>query len=581
MPNFALSKYCWRILSLSYVALLCCMQLETIAGHVPRYSNPSTAWISSGVTRTLRKPHSIFTGQNLLSNSIQPSKSSIMASPIAVHKDTTAVKEDLHTSIVAPHNCDSTGRFCWKPLAGLDQQMESLYASITARDPHQTKFLQAFREMLESLRPVFLKDSKYLPILAVIAEPERSYSFRVPWLDDKHQQHVNRGYRVQYSSALGPYKGGLRFHPSVTMSVMKFLGFEQIFKNSLTGLTLGGAKGGADFDIKGKSDAEVLRFCQSFMISLARHIGHNEDIPAGDIGVGPREIGYLYGQYKRMTSQFEGCLTGKNVKWGGSYVRPESTGYGVVYFANEVLKCLVNRLKQPLYRSVCGKDSQGKTLEGSRCVVSGSGNVAQHCAAKLLAMGAKVITLSDSTGFIYEEKGFTPSKLETLMHIKNVKRKSLREYEKASKTATFISKEKPWNIACDYAFPCANENDIDETHADTLIKQDCKMVVEGANMPLTNEAISLFKQNDVTLCPAKAANSGGVTVSGFEMAQNSMRLYWTFDDVDKQLQAHMKDVFLRCKNAAEEYDSPLDLQLGANAAGFIKVADSLVEQGCV
>lgn len=462
-------------------------------------------------------------------------------------------------------HCDSTGRFCWKGNsdADINRMSEDLYEDIKRRDPHQVEFLQAFKEVLNTLTPVIKNNPKYLEILRTIAEPERMVAFRVPWLTDEGEQKINRGYRVQFNSALGPYKGGLRFHPSVNLSIMKFLGFEQIFKNALTGLPMGGGKGGSDFDPKGKSEAEVLRFCQSFMTELARHIGHNEDVPAGDIGVGGREIGYLYGQYKRLTSQFEGALTGKNVKWGGSNMRTEATGYGAVYFANELAK------------------DAGMTIEGSRALISGCGNVAQYCAAKLIEMGAKVLTMSDSSGFIYAENGLTKEDLNTIMYLKNEKKARLAELSEYTDRVRYFPGEKPWRIPCDIAFPCSTQNDIGASEAKQLVANKCKMVVEGANMPSTLDAIKIYKDNNIILGPAKAANCGGVAVSGLEMSQNSMRTYWTAEDVDSKLKAIMKSVHNQCKSFATDYSDPSDLLAGANIAGFLKVADSVSEQGCV
>eukprot|EP00920_Eleutheroschizon_duboscqi_P032469 GHVT01078410.1.p1 GENE.GHVT01078410.1~~GHVT01078410.1.p1 ORF type:complete len:492 (+),score=109.77 GHVT01078410.1:221-1477(+) len=418
--------------------------------------------------------------------------------------------------------------------------------------------------MTMSLRPLIQKFPKYLGVLETIAEPEGSFTFRIPWLDDEGVQRINRGYRVQFSSALGPFKGGLRFHPTVTLSVMKFLGFEQIFKNSLTGLPLGGAKGGSDFDPKGKSDAEILRFCQSFMVALAKHIGPSQDVPAGDIGVGAREIGYLYGQYKRLTSHFEGALTGKDPKWGGSNLRPEATGYGAVMFAAHALQAM------------------GKSFAGLRCAISGSGNVALFCAERLLASGVTVLTLSDSTGYVVEPLGFSAAQLEMVKRLKITGRERISAYCKLSRTASFVPGRRPWEVACDVAFPCATQNEIDIHAAQLLIENKCKMVVEGANMPTTNDAIALFKSKGVVLCPAKAANAGGVAVSGLEMAQNAMRVSWSRARVEEELKKIMKSIFDDCQNAAREHvGDPMDLQAGANIAGFIKVADSVIQQGCV
>jgi len=456
------------------------------------------------------------------------------------------------------------GRFQWETKGTVDDKMKALLAKVKARDPEQREFLQAFEEVLDSLKPVFEKNEKYLAVMETIAEPERVISFRVPWIDDKGIQRVNRGFRVQFSSTLGPYKGGLRLHPTVNLGVIKFLGFEQIFKNSLTGLPMGGGKGGSDFDPKGKSDNEILAFCTSFMTSLFRHIGQNMDVPAGDIGVGGREIGYMYGQYKRLTGQFEGVLTGKNTRWGGSLIRPEATGYGAVYFAQNW--CEDNNLP----------------LKGARCLVSGSGNVAQYTIEKLLHLGAIPLTVSDSTGYVLEPNGFTMEKLEKVMHLKNVKRGRISEYCKESSTAQFFAGKKPWevkNIAI--AFPSATQNEIDENDAKMLVANGCKLVVEGANMPSTKEAIQVYESKGVILCPGKAANAGGVAVSGLEMTQNSTRMSWTREEVDAKLKDIMKNIYTASKNAAKEYGTPGNIQNGANIAGFLKVADSVIEQGCV
>ncbi|KAF8822029.1 naDP-specific glutamate dehydrogenase [Cardiosporidium cionae] len=445
-----------------------------------------------------------------------------------------------------------------------DKRLVNLFDRVRKRDPNQTEFLQAVHEVFSSIEPVLVMEPKYLAVIETIVEAERTIIFRVPWVDDQNKQQVNRGFRVQFSSTLGPYKGGLRFHPSVNLSILKFLGFEQIFKNSLTGLPLGGGKGGSDFDPKGKSDGEVLRFCQSFMTALSRHIGANTDVPAGDIGVGAREIGYLFGQYKRIANHFEGVLTGKGLNWGGSNLRPEATGYGAVYFLRELLSF------------------RGDNLNGKFCVISGSGNVAQHAAAKLLEFGAKVLTFSDSSGFIYEESGFTLSHVQQIMHLKNVERGRISEFCKLSKTVKFFSEERPWRIPCDVAFPCATQNEIDENDAKLLCAGGCSFVVEGANMPTTAEAVKIFEQRKVILCPAKAANAGGVAVSGLEMSQNSARLSWEAVDVDNKLQNIMRNIFTAATEAAEKYTGDAqNLLAGANIAGFLKVADALIDQGLV
>jgi len=458
---------------------------------------------------------------------------------------------------------DASGRFGWKKHDGVTEQMQALYERVKSRDPNEKEFLQAFREVLFSLEPVFVKEPKYLGVMETIAEPERAIVFRVPWLDDKGVQRVNRGFRVQYNSALGPYKGGLRFHPSVNLGIIKFLGFEQIFKNSLTTLPMGGGKGGSDFDPKGKSDAEVLRFCQSFMTALSRHIGPNMDVPAGDIGVGAREIGYMYGQYKRMTSEFEGVLTGKDPKWGGSLIRPEATGYGAVYFADNYFT------------------DKGDSLKGKKCVVSGSGNVAQYATEKLLHLGAIPLTFSDSAGYVHDPEGIDMEKLKYVMQLKNVTRGRISEYVKKYPKAVFVAGKRPWEVKCDAAFPCATQNEISGDEATALASGGCKIVVEGANMPSTDEAIAVYKSTGIVFCPGKAANAGGVSVSGLEMSQNSLRLSWTREEVDERLRRIMKDIYDSSKSAADRYGKPWDFQAGSNIAGFLKVADAVIEQGCV
>ncbi|SBS87304.1 NADP-specific glutamate dehydrogenase (GDH2) [Plasmodium ovale curtisi] len=445
--------------------------------------------------------------------------------------------------------------------AQLDTKIGELHERVVAKNRNEPEFLQAFEEVLSSLGPVFKKDNMYLGVLENIAEPERVIQFRVPWVNDKGEHKINRGFRVQYSSVLGPYKGGLRFHPTVNLSVIKFLGFEQIFKNSLTTLPMGGGKGGSDFDPKGKSENEILSFCQSFMTNLFRYIGPNTDVPAGDIGVGGREIGFMFGQYKKLKNSFEGVLTGKNIKWGGSNIRSEATGYGVVYFAENALNDLHDKLRN------------------KKCVVSGSGNVAQYLVEKLIEKGAVVLTMSDSDGYILEKNGFTKEQLNYIMDLKNNKRERLKEYVKYSKTAKYFEKQKPWDVPCDIVFPCATQNEINENDADLLIKNNCKMIVEGANMPTHIRAIHKLKLNKIIICPSKAANAGGVAVSGLEMSQNSMRLQWTAEETDKKLQNIMKNIYDQCCNASRNYLNETDLVSGANIAGFLKVADSFIEQG--
>ncbi|KAJ2340868.1 hypothetical protein GGF43_006306, partial [Coemansia sp. RSA 2618] len=393
--------------------------------------------------------------------------------------------------------------------------------------------------------------------------PERQIAFRVPWIDDAGKQQVNRGFRVQMSSALGPYKGGLRFHPTVNLSVIKFLAFEQTFKNSLTTLMMGAAKGGSDFCPRDRSDREVMAFCQSFMTELYRHIGADTDVPAGDINVGAREIGYLFGQYKRIANNFTGILTGKDLRWGGSLIRPEATGYGCVYFAQNYLA------------------HKGESMKGKRCIISGSGNVAQYTAEKLLHLGAIPITFSDSNGYVLEPNGFTQEQIEHIMELKNVKRVRVSEYCAFSETAQYFQGKKPWEVPADLAFPSATQNEIDLEEADALIANGVKGVFEGANMPSTNEAIEAYKKANVMFGPAKAANAGGVAVSGLEMAQNSQRLQWSREEVDAHLERIMKDIFDNSLAAAQTYNLKDDIQAGANIAGFLKVADSMIQQGCV
>jgi glutamate dehydrogenase (NADP+) len=448
-------------------------------------------------------------------------------------------------------------------LAPPSAEVEALYKDIAARDPDQTEFLQAVQEVLYTMGPIFERDSRYLDVMRRLAEPERVIHFRVPWVDSQGREQVNRGYRVQFNSAIGPYKGGLRFHPSVNLSIIKFLGFEQIFKNSLTTLMMGGGKGGSDFDPKGKTDVEVMAFCQSFMLELSKHIGADCDVPAGDIGVGGREIGYLFGQYKRVRNEFTGVLTGKAPAWGGSLIRPEATGYGAVYFAENVFN---------------GVDD---TLKGKRCLVSGSGNVAQFAVEKLLHLGAVPITMSDSSGYIMEPNGFTPEGLAEVMRLKNVARARISDYTKFSSTAEFVPGAKPWSVPCDAAFPCATQNELNGDAAASLVANKCKAVVEGANMPCDMAAIDVLKGNGVVFGPAKAANAGGVAVSGLEMAQDSSRLQWTREEVDAKLFSIMKDIYGSCTSAAEEANMPGDLQAGANIAGFLKVAHAMIDQGSV
>ena len=435
--------------------------------------------------------------------------------------------------------------------------------SIKLKNPNETEFHQAVHEVIESIWD-FVNDNpqyQYNSILERITEPERVIMFRVPWTDDKGTIQVNKGYRIEFNSAIGPYKGGLRFHPSVNLSILKFLGFEQVFKNSLTTLPMGGGKGGSDFDPKGKSDNEVMRFCQSFMTELSRHIGQNTDVPAGDIGVGGREIGFMFGQYKRIRNEFTGVLTGKGLNWGGSLIRPEATGYGAVYFAQEMLK------------------TKNQTFEGKVVAISGSGNVAQFAAEKVIELGGKVVTLSDSSGTIYDQNGIDTEKLEFVKDLKNNKRGRISEYADKYK-ADYIEGERPWNKVCDVALPCATQNEINLNDAKNLIKNGCLCIAEGANMPTETDAVHEFINNKILFGPGKAANAGGVAVSGLEMSQNSMRISWTKEEVDKRLNQIMKDIHSQCTEHGTEGNF-INYVKGANIAGFIKVADSMIDQGVV
>jgi len=429
------------------------------------------------------------------------------------------------------------------------------------RNPNEPEFHQAITEVLESLEPVAEKHPEWVEagIFDRIVEPERQIMFRVAWVDDNNKVQVNRGYRVQYNSAIGPYKGGLRFHPSVNLGIIKFLGFEQIFKNSLTGLPIGGGKGGSDFDPKGKSDGEVMRFCQSFMTELYRHIGENTDVPAGDIGVGAREIGYLYGQYKRIRNDFTGVLTGKGIPWGGSLARKEATGFGLCYFMDEALR------------------DNGSSFEGKTVLVSGSGNVAIYAAQKATELGAKVVAMSDSNGYVYDKNGID---LAAIKQIKEVERKRIKEYVNTHSDAVYTEGcRNIWTIPCDIALPCATQNEIDAESAKTLLANGCKVVGEGANMPSTAEAIEIFQSSGILFAPAKAANAGGVATSALEMCQNSMRYSWTFEEVDAKLKQIMVDIYRNASKAAEAYGQKGNLVMGANIAGFEKVAQSMYAQG--
>ena len=441
--------------------------------------------------------------------------------------------------------------------------LQGVYEGLAKRNPEQKEFLQAVEEVLESLEPVVAAHPEYekAGLIERLVEPERIITFRVPWIDDQGKVQVNRGYRVQFNSAIGPYKGGLRLHPSVNQSILKFLGFEQILKNSLTGLPIGGGKGGSDFDPKGKSDNEVQRFCQSFMTELYRYIGKDTDVPAGDIGVGAREIGYLYGQYKRITGLYEGVLTGKGLTWGGSLARKEATGYGLCYFTQAMM------------------ERNGKAIAGKTVVVSGSGNVAIYAVQKITEMGAKVVAMSDSNGYIYDPDGI---KLDVVKQLKEVERKRIKEYVKAVPTATYTEGcSGIWTIPCQIALPCATQNEINEASAKALIANGVEAVGEGANMPSTLEATAAFQQAGVLFAPAKAANAGGVAVSALEMSQNSQRLSWTFEEVDAKLKDIMVNIFAKVDLAAHEYAKEGDYVAGANIAGFLKVADAMMAQGAV
>ncbi|MFR4250590.1 MAG: NADP-specific glutamate dehydrogenase [Christensenellales bacterium] len=441
--------------------------------------------------------------------------------------------------------------------------VQDVYEIVKKRNGNEPEFLQAVKEVFNSLEPVFEKrqDLVDAKILERLVEPERQIMFRVPWMDDEGKPQVNRGYRIEYNSAIGPYKGGLRFHPSVNLSVIKFLGFEQIFKNSLTGLAMGGGKGGSDFDPKGKSDAEIMRFCQSFMTELYRHIGADTDVPAGDIGVGGREIGYLYGQYKRITNEFTSVLTGKGIPYGGSLARTQATGYGLVYFADNMIK------------------AKGKSFEGAKVLVSGSGNVALYAAEKAISLGAKVLAMSDSTGYVYDPNGID---FETMRHLKEDERLRIHVYAERVETAEFHEGCKNiWKVPCDIALPCATQNELDEESAKTLVANGCFAVAEGANMPSTLEATNYFIDHNILFAPGKASNAGGVAVSGLEMAQNAARLSWTFERVDDELKNIMKNIYQNASNAAKEFGFEDNLVVGANIAGFIKVADAMLAQGIV
>jgi len=447
----------------------------------------------------------------------------------------------------------------------MEAKINAFMDLVKERNHHEPEFLQAVQEVAETVIPYIASQEIYdgKNILLRMVEPERVVSFRVSWVDDSGEIQVNRGYRIEMNSAIGPYKGGLRFHPSVNMSILKFLAFEQVFKNSLTTLPMGGGKGGSDFDPKGKSDNEIMRFCQAFMSELFRHIGPNTDVPAGDIGVGGREIGFLFGMYKKLRNEFTGVLTGKGASWGGSLIRPEATGYGNVYFAHNMLA------------------TKNDSFEGKVVTVSGSGNVAQFAAEKVIELGGKVVTMSDSSGYIYDADGIDTEKLEFIMDLKNVRRGRIHEYAEKYPSATFVKGEKPWSVKCDIALPCATQNELDGDAAKTLVDNGCICVSEGANMPSTPEAIHHFQANGVLFAPGKASNAGGVAVSGLEMSQNSLRFNWTREEVDAKLKQIMADIHASCSKYGTKEDGSIDYVTGANIAGFVKVADAMLAQGVV
>ena len=444
----------------------------------------------------------------------------------------------------------------------MSSSADSLMNDIINKNPNQPEFLQAVQEVLEDISPIISSESKYRDanLFKRLVEPERVFIFRVPWVDDNGKINVNRGFRVQFNSALGPYKGGLRFHPTVNLSVLKFLGFEQIFKNALTGLPIGGGKGGSDFDPRGKSNNEVMSFCHSFMTELSKYIGFSTDVPAGDIGVGSREIGYLFGQYKRLKNLFDGTLTGKKINWGGSQARTEATGFGTVYFAEHMLH------------------TRSESIKNKNVVISGSGNVAQYACKKVIELGGKVLTLSDSSGYIFDKNGIDLEKLEFVLELKNKRRGRIKEY--ADKFNCSFHSGKPWSVPCDIALPCATQNEINKTDAEQLIKNGCFCVSEGANMPCDAEAVSIFKNAKILHAPGKASNAGGVATSGLEMSQNSLRLSWSFDEVDQKLQSIMKNIHTTCLEFGKEKDY-VNYFRGANISSFIKVADAMLDQGSV
>lgn len=445
------------------------------------------------------------------------------------------------------------------------ENVKDFMAGVIRKNPGEIEFHQAVAEVVESIAPFLRENPRYAEanVIERMIIPERIVIFRVAWLDDQQKVQVNTGYRIEMNSAIGPYKGGLRFHPSVNLGILKFLAFEQVFKNSLTTLPLGGGKGGSDFDPKGKTDTEVMKFCQSFMSELFRHIGANTDVPAGDIGVGAREIGYLFGQYKRLKNEFTGVLTGKGIKWGGSLLRPESTGYGCVYFVQEMLK------------------TRGEEIAGKVCTVSGSGNVAQYTAKKLMALGAKVVTFSDSAGFVHKEEGFSEEDLKFVFELKNVQRGRISECAKALKGCKYFAGQRPWGVPCDIAFPSATQNEISKKDAETLVKNGCYAIGEGANMPTVADGVKVFHKARILYAPGKAANAGGVSTSGLEMSQNSIQAVWTREEVDQKLHRITMNIHESCVQYGRETDGYINYAKGANLAGFVKVADAMLDQGVV
>ncbi len=447
----------------------------------------------------------------------------------------------------------------------MKRKIDAFLKIVRKRDGHEPEFMQAVEEVAETVIPYILENDIYhgKNILMRMCEPERAITFRVSWMDDKGEIWVNRGYRIQMNSAIGPYKGGLRFHPSVNMSILKFLAFEQVFKNSLTTLPMGGGKGGSDFDPKGRSESEIMRFCQAFMTELYRHIGPDTDVPAGDIGVGGREIGYMYGQYRKLANEFTGVLTGKGITWGGSLIRPEATGYGTVYFAQDMLASVNDGIK------------------GKKVVISGSGNVAQYAAEKILHFGGKVLTMSDSSGYIYDSSGITEEKLKFIMYLKNVQRGRISEYVKKYPKAVFKKGKTPWTVPCDMALPCATQNELNEEDAKKLVANGCKCVSEGANMPSTKGAVDFFIKSKILYAPGKASNAGGVATSGLEMTQNSLRYNWSREEVDEKLREIMLSIHNSCIEHGKQKNGYVNYVKGANIAGFVKVADAMIAQGVI